>query len=309
MKHRIIIILSLLTMGFIPSLAEDTYWGVALLSHQGKQTAYAADNVQAAVDDAVEGDTIHFAPGRYKDITLNKKVYLQNIDGAGLSIYLQLPGNPIIESSLFIGGSFDVYAKCNLQSIYFTNFYGHFEVLQGYRVENVTYDRCYFWNVNFENFNVGKLQANNCQIDNFYNGSNTATVSEFKHCNFRSWHFSIINASFENCILYNCNEEAFTVDKCQFTNCMYDPDKYSFAEGCSPSASLIMSQDDWNDSKENLETLGLLGNDNTLVGMYGGTNPYDRILIPRDYPYIWRNGEFKMQGKTIIGNWFVNPTR
>ena len=309
MKHRIIIILSLLTMGFIPSLAEDIYFGVALLSHQGKQTAYAADNVQAAVDAAVEGDTIHFAPGRYKDITLNKKVYLQNIDGAGLSIYLQLPGNPIIESSLFIGGSFDVYAKCNLQSIYFTNFYGHFEVLQGYRVENVTYDRCYFWNVNFENFNVGKLQANNCQIDNFYNGSNTATVSEFKHCNFRSWDFSIINASFENCILYNYNEEAFTVDKCQFTNCMYDPDKYSFAEGCSPSASLIMSQDDWNDSKENLETLGLLGNDNTLVGMYGGTNPYDRILIPRDYPYVWRNGELKMKGKTIIGSWSVNPTR
>lgn len=309
MKHRIIIILSLLTMGFIPSLAEDIYFGVALLSHQGKQTAYAADNVQAAVDAAVEGDTIHFAPGRYKDITLNKKVYLQNIDGAGLSIYLQLPGNPIIESSLFIGGSFDVYAKCNLQSIYFTNFYGHFSVLDGYRVENVTYDRCYFWNVNFENFNVGKLQANNCQIDNFYNGSNTATVSEFKHCNFRSWDFSIINASFENCILYNYNEEAFTVDKCQFTNCMYDPDKYSFAEGCSPSASLIMSQDDWNDSKENLETLGLLGNDNTLVGMYGGTNPYDRILIPRDYPYVWRNGELKMQGKTIIGNWGVNPTR
>ena len=309
MKHRIIIILSLLTMGFIPSLAEDTYWGVALLSHQGKQTAYAADNVQAAVDAAVEGDTIHFAPGRYKDITLNKKVYLQNIDGAGLSIYLQLPGNPIIESSLFIGGSFDVYAKCNLQSIYFTNFYGHFEVLQGYRVENVTYDRCYFWNVNFENFNVGKLQANNCQIDNFYNGSNTATVSEFKHCNFRSWHFSIINASFENCILYNYNEDAFEIDKCLFTRCMYDPDKYSFAEGVTPSASLIMEQVNWNDSKENLETLGMLGNDNTLVGMYGGTNPFDRILIPRDYPYVWRNGELKMQGKTIIGNWGVNPTR
>ena len=296
-------------MGFIPSLAEDIYYGVALLSHQGKQTAYAADNVQAAVDAAVEGDTIHFAPGRYKDITLNKKVYLQNIDGAGLSIYLQLPGNPIIESSLFIGGSFDVYAKCNLQSIYFTNFNGRFEVLQGYRVENVTYDRCYVWDVNFENFNVGKLQANNCQIDNFNNGSSTTTVSEFKHCNFRSWDFSIINASFENCILYNTNEEAFTVDKCQFTRCMYDPDKYSFAEGVTPSASLIMEQVNWNDSKENLETLGMLGNDNTLVGMYGGTNPFDRILIPRDYPYVWRNGELKMQGNTIIGNWFVNPTR
>ena len=308
MKHRIIIILSLLTMGFIPSLAEDTYWGVALLSHQGKQTAYAADNVQAAVDAAVEGDTIQLSNGPFKPFILNKKVYLLN-EGSDKTIFLEIPGNPSIESSLFIGWNFQVYARCNLQSICFTNFGGRFEVGEGYTVGTVTYDRCYVWYVNFENFNVGKLQANNCQIDNFYNGSSTTTVSEFKHCNFRSWDFSIINASFENCILYNTNEEAFTVDKCQFTRCMYDPDKYSFAEGVTPSASLIMEQVNWNDSKENLETLGMLGNDNTLVGMYGGTNPFDRILIPRDYPYVWRNGELKMQGKTIIGSWTVNPTR
>ena len=310
MKHRIIIILSLLTMGFIPSLAEDTYYGVALLSHQGKQTAYAADNVQAAVDAAVEGDTIHLAPGRYKEITLNKKVYIVSLSTTYTPvIYLDIPGNPAIESSLFIGGAFIVYAKCNLRSIYFTNFEGCFMVLDGYRVENVTYDRCNVWYVNFENFNVGKLQANTCQIDNFNNGSSTTTVSEFKHCNFRSWDFSIINASFENCILYNTNEEAFTVDKCQFTRCMYDPDKYSFAEGVTPSASLIMEQVNWNDSKENLETLGMLGNDETLVGYYGGTTPFDGYAIPRDYPSIWLNGELKMQGKTIIGNWGVNPTR
>lgn len=297
-------------MGFIPSLAEDIYYGVALLSHQGKQTAYAADNVQAAVDAAVEGDTIHFAPGCYKEITLNKKVYLQMLANQyNPMIYLEFPDNTIVDSSLFIGRGFNVNAKCNLQSIYFTNFEGRFEVLQGYRVENVTYDRCYVWDVNFDVFNVGKLQANNCQINNFYNGSSTTTVSEFKHCNFRSWDFSIINASFENCILYNNNEEAFTVDKCQFTNCMYDQDKYSFAEGCSPSASRNMRQDDWNDSKENLETLGMLGNDETLVGYYGGTTPFDGSVIPRDYPSIWRNGELKMQGKTIIGNWGVNPTR
>ena len=70
-----------------------------------------------------------------------------------------------------------------------------------------------------------------------------------------------------------------------------------------------MEQVDWNDSKENLEALGMLGNDNTLVGYYGGTTPYDGNLIPRDYPVIWRNGELKMQGKTIIGSWTVNPTR
>ena len=39
---------------------------MALLSHQGKQTAYAADNVQAAVDAAVEGDTIQLSNGPFK---------------------------------------------------------------------------------------------------------------------------------------------------------------------------------------------------------------------------------------------------
>lgn len=309
MKHRIIIILSMLTMGFLPSLADDNYYGVALLSHQGKQTAYAADNVQAAVDDAVEGDTIHFSPGYYKEITLNKKVYLQNLEDYSLYVFLEFPGNPTIESSLFLGNAFNVYARCNLQSIYFTNFGGRFEVVEGYTVGTVIYDRCFIWDVNFDVFNVGKLQANNCQIHNLYNGSSTTTLSEFKHCNFSSWDFSIINASFENCILYNNNEEAFTVDKCQFTRCMYDPNKFNFAQGYDPSESIVMEQVDWNDSKENLETLGMLGNDETLVGYYGGTNPYDGNLIPRDYPFIWRNGELKMKGNTIIGTWCVNPTR
>ena len=310
MKHRIIIILSMLTMGFLPSLAEDTYYGVALLSHQGKQTAYAADNVQAAVDDAVEGDTIHLAHGSYKEITLNKKVYLQVLDSyIRPNIYLDFSGNPDIDGSLFIGQGFVINAKCNINSINFANFDGQFAVLDGYTVGSVTFDRCNIFEINFEIFNVAKLQANNCKIENTYHGSSTTTFSEFKHCNFYSNYFSISNASFENCILYNYNEEAFTVDKCQFTNCMYDPDKYTFAEGVNLSASLIMSQDDWNDSKENLEAQGFLGADVTVVGMYGGTNPYDENLIPRDYPLIWKNGDLKMQGNTIIGNWFVNPTR
>ena len=309
MKHRIIIILSLLTMGIIPSLAEDIYWGVALLSHQGKQTAYAADNVQAAVDDAVEGDTIHFAPGYYKEITLNKKVYLQNLEDFSLYVYLDLPGNPLIESSLFMGNAFNVYARCNLQSIYFTNFGGRFEVFEGYTVGTVIYDRCYIWDINFDRFSVGKLQANNCQINNFYNGFSTSTVSEFNHCHLSSVDFSIKNATFENCTMYNHSGEPFSIDNCTFKYCVYDPDMFTFGDNATVSNSYIMTQDEWNDSKENLEAQGFLDADGTVVGMYGGTTPYDGNLIPRDFPYVWRDGELKMKGNTIIGTWCVNPTR
>lgn len=296
-------------MGFLPSLAENRYWGVALLSHQGKQIAYAADNVQAAVDDAVEGDTIHFAPGYYKEITLNKKVYLQNLADYSLYVYLDLPGNPLIESSLFMGNAFNVYARCNLQSIYFTNFGGRFEVVEGYTVGTVIYDRCYIWDIYFDRFSVGKLQANNCQIIAFYNGFSTSTVSEFNHCHLNSGDFSIKNATFENCTMYNHSGKPFSIDNCIFKYCVYDPYMFNFGDNTTISNSYIMTQGEWNDSKENLEAQGFLGADGTVVGMYGGPNPYDGSIIPRDYPHIWRNGELKMKGKTIIGSWTVNPTR
>ena len=310
MKHRIIIILSMLTMGFLPSLAEDRYWGVALLSHQGKQTAYAADNVQAAVDAAVEGDTIHLALGYYKEITLNKKVYIQMLQCRwNPTIYLDIPGNPAIESSLFIGHGFNIYAKCNLQSIYFTNFGGRFEVVEGYTVGTVIYDRCYIWDIYFDRFSVGKLQANNCQIDNFYNGSSTTTVSEFNHCHLSSGDFLIKNATFENCTMYNNSGEPFSIDNCTFKYCVYDPDMFNFGDNTTISNSYIMTQGEWNDSKENLEAQGFLGADVTVVGYFGGATPFDGNLIPRDYPDIWRSGELKMKGNTIIGTWCVNPTR
>ena len=309
MKHRIIIILSMLTMGFLPSLAEGIYWGVALLSHQGKQTAYAADNVQAAVDDAVEGDTIHFAPGNYKEITLNKKVYLQNIGEGVLAVYLQLPDNPTIESSLFIGNNFNLRSRCNLQSIYFSNFSGFFEVPVEYSVGTVIFDKCDIWYINFDCFNVGKLQANNCYVGNFFNGTTTTTESTFTHCEISVGDFSIIKATFNDCTLYNYNVDTLTVDNCKFNYCVYDPDKYNFGENTTVSNSYIMNQDEWNDSKENLIAQGFFGADETVVGRHGGTNPYDGYLISRDYPDIWKSGELKMKGKTIIGSWTVNPTR
>ena len=99
------------------------------------------------------------------------------------------------------------------------------------------------------------------------------------------------------------------MDNCKFNYCVYDPDKYNFGENTTVSNSYIMNQDEWNDSKENLIAQGFFGADETVVGRHGGTNPYDGYLISRDYPDIWRNGELKMQGKTIIGSWTVNPTR
>ena len=147
-------------------------------------------------------------------------------------------------------------------------------------------------------------------MGNFYNGTTTTTESTFTHCNISVGDFSIINATFNDCTIYNRNVDTLIVDNCTFNYCVFDPNKYDFGEQAKLSNIYgNMSQDEWNDSKENLIAQGFFGADETVVGRHGGTNPYDGYLISRDYPDIWRNGELKMQGKTIIGSWTVNPTR
>lgn len=296
----------MLMTGFLPSLADDGYYGVALLSHEGKQKAYFAENVQAAVDDALEGDTIFFSRGHFKDIVLNKKVYLQSVESDwALKVYLQLPDNTTLESSLFIGNRYDVWVRCNLKSIYLRGFSGYLYTGGSYKTGTVTFDRCNT-SFDFNHFNVDYLYANNCVIDGIYEGNSTKTVSKFKNCNFFVWDLKLANATFENCIFNNNNEENITIDNCSLTRCLYDPNRFLFGKNAKLSDNYEMSQSEWNDD---YEAMGFLGTDYTIVGAYGGSTPFEG-LVPKDMPYIFMSDDYvKVQGKTIIGSWNMNPTR
>ena len=295
--------------GFLPSLADDGYYGVALLSHEGKQKAYSAENVQAAVDDAVEGDTIFFSYGHFKDIVLNKKVYLQSVESdRALKVYLQLPDNTTLESSLFIGHRYAVWVRCNLKSIYLSGFGGDLYTNESYKIGTVTLDRCYM-DISFNYVNVDYLYANNCVLNNIHGGNSTKTVSKFKNCNFFVYNLELANATFENCILfYNNDEGNITIDNCSFTRCLYDPDRFLFGENAKLSDNYEMSQSEWDISNENLEAKGFLGTDYTIVGTFGGSTPFEG-LVPKDMPKISKLGGYvKVQGKTVIGSWYMNPT-
>lgn len=294
--------------GFLPSLADDDYHGVALLLHEGKQKAYSAENVQAAVDDAVEGDTIFFSRGHFKDIVLNKKVYLQSVESDwALIVSLVLPDNTALDSSLFIGDWYDVGVRCNLKSMYLSGFSGDIYTDGSYKIGTVTFDRC---NMNtIYHFNVDYLYANNCIINEINEGNSTKTVSMFKNCNFDSYYLQLANATFENCIFYNNDEGNITIDNCSLTRCLYDPDRFLFGENAKLSDNYEMSQREWDISNENLEAKGFLGTDYTIVGASGGSTPFEG-LVPKDMPEIFRpNGYIKVQGKTVIDTWYMNPTR
>lgn len=292
--------------GFLPSLADDGYYGVALLSHEGKQKAYSAENVQAAVDDAVEGDTIFFSRGHFKDIILNKKVYLQYVwSDWALKVYLQLPDNTAFESSQFIGNWYEVWVRCNLKSIYLRGFSGDLYTDGSYKIGTVTFDRCNT-SIFFNYFNVDYLYANNCIINEIIEGNSTKTISKFKNCNFYSSNLELANATFENCIFHNNNEENITIDNCSLTRCLYDPNRFLFGKNAKLSDNYEMSQSEWNDD---YEAMGFLGTDYTIVGASGGSTPIEGF-VPKEMPEIFRpNGYIKVQGKTVIDTWYMNPTR
>lgn len=305
MKHKIIIILSLLIMGNIPLLADENYYGVAILSHQGNETAYAADNVQAAVDAAVEGDIITFSPGQFKEFTLNKLVYLKNYDWASINVNLDFPDNSVISNSFFSGGWFYVNVKNNVQSIYFSECSVNLSSDNGISIGKVIFDRCAA-NIYYNQFNANTIELNNCDVHGIYNGENTTIVSKF--INSRIYSAGVVGASFENCIFVSGYEEAKTIDGCTLTNCLYNPDEYIIGEGSTVTDCYTMSTEEWDESSDNLLSKGFVGTDGTIVGFNGGTTPFNGTS-PKEGTSVWSNGNLKYQDGKLTGTYYINPTR
>lgn len=308
MKHKIIIILSLLIMGNIPLLADENYYGVAILSHQGNETAYAADNVQAAVDAAVEGDVITFSPGRFKEFTLNKLVYLKTYDWQSINVNLDFPDNTVIENSLFSGCLFQVFVKSNIQSIYFSRCGISLHSEKGVNIGDVTFDRCDVSALDYNEYSVNSLNANNCVISGLYNGENTNTASKFTNCKI-DWNFNVKGATFENCIFYdNGPDGAKTIYNCTLNNCLYDSEMLLIGENTQANNSYNMSIDSWDENEDNLTDKGFFGTDGTIVGRYGGVTPYDGTS-PKEGTSVWSSGNLKYQDDKLTGTYYINPTR
>lgn len=303
MKHKIIIILSLLIMGNIPLLAYENYYGVAILSHQGQETAYAADNVQAAV----EGDVIVLSPGNFKEFTLNKQIRLEKHSGGNsVRVNLDLPDNSVVSNSLFSGGHFEVVVKSNIQNIYFSECGINPRTDNGGSIGNVTFDRCDIGSLYYNEFSVNTLYANNCSISGIYNGQSTNTVSKFTNCMI-FWNFDVVGATFDNCILYD--DEVNTIANCILTNCLYDAEMIVVGDNSQANGCYNMSMSEWNDSQDYLLSNNFLGTDGTVVGQYGGANPFPYEGIgPKVGPDIWSGSGLKYQDGKVTGTYYINPT-
>ena len=288
MKKKILILLTGLVLGLSSAWAKGG-GGCVILQHAGNETYFEAQDAQAAMDAAVEGDTLYFAEaetGLYPKITMNKKVYI--ISSGSLFINLEIPGNPSLDECLFqtYSNRLEINVKSDLQRLYLNDTFVYVHA----NTENVTVgslemDRCRIWGI-WYNSGLKKIVANNSKIFwNLYSsGENDAVESaKFTNCYFELGQLNITNATFNNCILRYTGDSQFTIAGCTFNKClMNNEDVWVMGEGSSKTDCYDLDGDTFSNDKDYLTTNNYLGSDGTVVGEYGGTNPFNvgRTIAP-----------------------------
>ena len=283
MKKKILILLTGLVLGLSSAWAKGV-GGCVILQHAGNETFFEAQDAQAAMDAAVEGDTLVFAEGQnidvYPRITMNKKVYI--ISSGYLRINLEIPGNPSLDECLFQTYQhwnwIEIFVKSDLQRLYLNDTFVYVHA----NTENVTVgslemDRCRIWGI-WYNSGLKKIVANNSQFfwSLYSSGENDAVESaKFTNCYFEMGQLNITNATFNNCILRYTGDSQFTIVGCTFNKClMNNKNVWVMGEGSSKTDCYDLDGDTFSNDKDYLTTNNYLGSDGTVVGEYGGTNPY-----------------------------------
>lgn len=319
MKRFSILIISL-TLAILPMAAQDaTINGTITLSHQGSETSFAYNEMTKVMDAAVDGDTVLLSTGYFKgDFIMTKKLAFVGSgadSGNGWNnctyyegkIFLNLPAETKLTARLFDGIYFSNSSKITFNSV----------------IDNVIFRKCY-WNEAILSMNANlyylQIDRSHCVLDDGNGGSNlkklvvrnsyvmgtpkNSSASEnllFYNCNIytrTAWGINNTGSSplfygiFRNCILSNRDyyitnpndSEAVTV----LINCLYTKRQDYVDEGCNlqhcyPYTST--GKDVCNLTKEELLSGNYLGTDGTVVGMYGGKNPYTLNLKSKEVTY------------------------
>lgn len=330
---RFTIFITLLILSIIQMAAQDTsIKGTITLSHQGKTTDFAYNNMAGVMENAVDGDTVFLSTGYFEgDFILDKKLVFigsgANKDNGwgnftcygSNNIVIKLPENTKLDARLFEGIYFDdicITYQSSIEDVVFKKckVYGRFGFSAD--IKGILFDRCIIIGNDYCNRFTKKLIARNCQISDLYimsDDSNAENTWQFINCTIdpANWSYTddngnyhiycpIYRGSFVNCIIDNdknhheiknagyCLYDPNNIEtksSASFTNCLfYKPlEGREIFNGATVQNNMYFDasnlNDDWenkiwNFSKEKLQKNNFLGNDGTVVGCYGGKNPY-----------------------------------
>lgn len=331
---RFTIFITLLILSIIQMAAQDTSLkGTITLSHQGKTTDFAYNQMASVMEAAVDGDTIYLSPGYFEgDFIIDKKVAFigsgaDTDNGQGnctsyssnYKIIIKLPENTKLSARLFEGidfGSITFKYQTSIENVVFKkcNIYG-----KGLNIETVIksilFDRCNIEGQHFLNANMKKVILRNCLISRLaiwnYDG-NDENNWQFFNCTIAPSEYivsddegiyhtygSICRGTFINCIIDNADKDINKnagywlynpknieeKSSASFTNCLFCKplEGREIFNGATVQNDIyfdasILKANKSNSirdlSKKQLQENNFFGNDGTVVGCYGGKNPY-----------------------------------
>lgn len=316
---RFTIFITTLLLTFLQMAAQDTnIKGTITLSHQGNKTDFAYNEMTKVMDAAVDGDTVFLSTGYFQgDFIMTKKLAFI---GAGADsdkgwnnctyyegkIVVKLPEKTRLTARLFDGINFnnsntDIRFNSSIDNVIFRKCYWTDDILTLNKTLNyLLIDRCYC-NLNLWGDFIQKLVVRNSILNGTPNLADNSSSYFFYNCNIRSNRGQGITGfndkysvrfygTFRNCILDSydyymtdpSNSKAITV----LINCLYSVQKDYVDNGCTLQNCYKYTDSSnkyiFNLTKEELLNNNYLGNDGTVVGCYGGKNPYTLSLSNKE---------------------------
>ena len=227
------------------------------------------------------------------------------------NIVIAIPEGTKLSARLFDGICFDnsnsITFQTTIENVIFRKCRTPWNINVNKSIESLYFDRCYI-NGN-QSSSIKKVVARNCKIGSLsMSGSDyneVATNWQFIHCtielNTHGWtddkgnyqNYCPLQGIYTNCIIANYDTEAYElynpsgseVLTAAYINCLfYKPaEGKDIFNGATTQNNLFYDvsnvKDNWqnriqNLTKEQLQEKKYLGNDGTVVGCYGGKNPY-----------------------------------
>ena len=275
-----------------------------LLQHEGGVKVYDSDKMTQAINDAVKGDTIFLSEGSFGGFDLTKEVMIRGCGTTTIitgAVKIAVAGNPTFSAPLLdalkIDNTLTVSQPCNKLHIRKCWITGNISFSA--KSEDVLIDRCSNSNTNFNQFkmssNIVSMTVMNSIITYLSsNNANEGTVI-FVNCNIIRRYSTISGQTFINCIFgdggyYNYGNYAYPLSDCILLNCLYntystDPKSYINSQVGNSKLQNCYGVDNGdvrltNLSADELLSSKYLGNDGTIVGIYGGNTPFVAGFIP-----------------------------
>lgn len=302
------LIISLL-LSILHLSAQNTTNQIITLSHNGIETNFAANQITESIAAAVDGDTLFLSPGEFEqDFIINKALTLigtgaDSDDNWGKgstftgNIDVNIPNSSQLPNLFFIGIHFDrkisfssplnnlVFRKCQIDT------YCHYN----HTVEKLTIDKCIldlYLGVYGYNYDIKQLIATNSKFTNLYSYIKNKDQSswQFHNCTIKPYFMPyqskgwccFLEGVYYNCILgnerYPLNLSG-TSSTPTLVNCLYE--NYNkdeeIAANCNLENCYTSEAKDVhviNLSVEELQQSNYTGTDGTIIGCYGGDNPF-----------------------------------